>query len=493
MAIRTRLQNILFAGFVITSLATSIDGCARSEGAGAKSPPKASVAQVITLHEVNSPDEYSATGTVRALYNATMSSKVMGRVVSVSAREGDSVKKGQVLVSLDPRELEANVQVAEASYRSGVVGVGNAQTAAAMEAKTSAAQIADALAQVDQAKASLATAKANRDLVVAGPRPEEVNQSHLAVIQAESSLKLAKTELDRTSKLVDMGALARRDLDLAQNKYDVAQGQYQIVVQSEKIAREGSRTQEIQAAQEAVVQAGAAVKQAQVRVMQARAASLQTEVKKGEIESAKAQASQSLASVQSARVGLSYAWVSAPFDGRVVQRQVDPGAMASPGVPLIAIEGGEYRLEASVPENVLVSVTQGSIVPIQIDALGTRQLSGRVAEIVPEASAASHSFVVKFTLPPTAGVRSGMFGRAEIQVGSTKRILIPNAATWEREGLHYVFTLNKDNIARLRIVTLGEARGDQIEALSGLNNGDRIVASDPSQVSDGETIEANRS
>lgn len=492
MAIRTKLQNILFATLGITLLVTGVEGCARSEEATAKAPPQAVVAPLLTLHEVSTPQQYSATGTVRALYNATLSSKVMGRVLSVSAREGDSVKKGQVLVSLDPRELEAGVQVAEANYRSGEVGVGNAKTVAAMEAKTSAAQIADALSQVDQAKASLAAAKANRDLVVAGPRPEEVNQSHLAVIQAESSLKLAKTDLDRTSNLVGMGALARRDLDLAQNKYDVAQGQYQIAVQSEKIAREGSRTQEIQAAQQAVVQAEAALKQAQVRVMQARAAALQTDVKKGEIESAKAQVSQSLAGVQSARVGLSYAWVSAPFDGRVVQRQVDPGAMASPGVLLLAVEGGEYRLEASVPENVLASVTKGSTVPIQIDALGTRQLPGRVAEIVPEASAASHSFTVKFTLPPTAGVRTGMFGRAEIQVGTTKRILIPKAATWERDGLHYVFALNKDNIARLRIVTLGEAKGDQIEALSGLNDGDRIVASDPSLISDGQKIEASR-
>ena len=473
----------------LSILAATSASCGKSLEPATTPEPLSARAEIITVQVEETPDQYVATGSVHALYNATLSSKVMGRVVNVTAREGDVIKRGQVLVALDPRELQASVNMAQANYQSNLVGVDNAKTAAAMEARTSDARIAAAIAQVNQAQAGLASAKAKRDLVVAGPRPQEVDQAHLGVVQAQSNLDLAKTDLDRASTLVEQGALAQRELDLAKNKFDVAKGQYDIAVKAENIAREGSRTQDIRAAQQAVAEAEAALEQAKVGVTEARAAALQAKVRLGDIQSAKAQVAQSSAAVQSAQVALSYSSVVAPFDGRVVQRTVDPGAMAAPGVPLIAIEGGEYRLEASVPEEVMSSIFIGKDVPVQIDALSGKTINSRVAEINPRANGTTHTFVVKLRLASDSNVRSGMFGRALIPVGASKQILIPTAATWQREGLNYVYIVNKDGIARLRIITLGHPRGDRVEVLSGLNAGERIVASEPDNVTDGAKVE----
>ncbi|MBS1717346.1 MAG: efflux RND transporter periplasmic adaptor subunit [Armatimonadetes bacterium] len=468
-----------------------ITGCGKAEEAKTGTEPaKVVQARLLTIGERSLPGAYVATGTVKSKLNATLSSKVMGRVVAVNVREGDQIKLGSPLVEIDSRELQSAVNMADANYHASVVGVGSAATAAAMEDKTSKARISLAESQVQQAEAALSAAEARRDLALAGPRPQEVAQSHIAVLQAKSDLELAQIELDRASKLFEAGAIARRDLDLAQNRYNLAKGQHDAALQSESISREGSRSQDIRAAQEAVAQAQAAVKQAKAGVLQAKAAAMQVDVRRKDIEVASAQAKQMAAAAQSARVSLSYGQVTAPFDGRIVARMVDPGSMASPGVPLLAVEGGDYRLEAVVPESLLAGLRKGDTAAIRIDALPGAQLSGRVAEIVPQGDASSHSFLVKFSFSPVPGVKSGMFGKAVLATKASSRISIPQNSTWVREGLNYVFAVNAEGIARLRIITLGEPINGGVEVLSGLSGGDRIVVGDRSGIEDGVKVEA---
>ena len=197
---------------LMTLLATAIAGCGHQEEPSAdQGVPKVVKANLYMVGKTASFDSYEATGTIKSMLNASLSSKVMGRVVDVSARDGDTIKKGELLVSLDPRELQAAVDISTANYHSSVVGVANASTAAVMEEETSKAKIAQAESQVKQAQAGLAEAEAKRDLVLAGPRTQEVAESHLAVVQAESNLKLAKRELERTTNLVQEGALAKRE------------------------------------------------------------------------------------------------------------------------------------------------------------------------------------------------------------------------------------------------------------------------------------------
>lgn len=453
-------------------------------------PPIA--ARTMVAQVADEPSVSTTSGTVKARLNATLASKVMGRVESVLVREGDSFRKGQTLALLDSRELAAAVEMAAANVNSSAVNVQSARAAALMEAQTSQARIAQAESQVSQAQAALARASAQRDLAVAGPRTQEVEQSRIAVEQAKSNLNIAQLELDRMKRLVEVGAVARRELDLAQNRFELAQGQYDSAVQSEQIAREGSRKQEIRSAEEAVVQAKAAVAQAQAALQQAKAAALQIAVRQRDVDVARARVKEAAASADAARVGLSYARVVAPFDGRVVQRLVDPGSLASPGSPLLAIEGGEYRLETAVPERLLRWVSVGRQVDVDLDAL-PMPLKGRIVEVVPQGSFETHTFLARVALQFSDGVKSGMYGRARVSTGEARRLMIPRSATWEREGLNYVFVVNAENVARLRLVTLGEASAGRVEALSGLNSGERIVADHPERVSDGDTIEERQS
>lgn len=444
-------------------------------------------AKTVLVQRQTIPVFYEATGTVRARLNATLASKVIGHVVAVDVKEGDAVLAGRQLVSLDARELGAAVQVASASYDAARAASSNALMNSRMESGTSEARVAGAEYQVAQARAALAGAQSKLDLALAGPRPQERMQAHLTTEQARASMGLAQSDLERAKSLEAVGAIPRRQLDVAQSAFAVAKAQYESAQEAERIAQDGTRNEDIQAAREAVAQATAGVKAAEAGLRQAKAGALSVQVRQGEVRSAEAQAKLSAASLVSAQVALAYSRISAPFDGVVTRRFVDPGSFASGGTPLIALEGGGYRLEVSVPEDVLPHVSSGESLPVMLDALN-REMAAKVVEIVPQGDATSHTFLVRLQLEGTPGVRSGMFGRSKIVLSAKQGILVPTSALGERQGLRYVFVVGDDHIARLRIVTVGDSNGDETEVLSGLDDGERIVTDLLDQVRDGARI-----
>ena len=97
-------------------------------------------------------------------------------------------------------------------------------------------------------------------------------------------------------------------------------------------------------------------------------------------------------------------------------------------------------------------------------------------QIVPAADPASRTFTVKIELPADPQIRSGLFGRARFPRGERESILVPQTALLHRGQLEAIYVVGKDEIAGLRYVTLGKPSGSEVEVLSGLDNGERIVA-----------------
>jgi RND family efflux transporter MFP subunit len=185
---------------------------------------------------------------------------------------------------------------------------------------------------------------------------------------------------------------------------------------------------------------------------------------------------QAEAGVSQAGTAMSFTKVRAPFDGLVIARLADPGAMASPGVPLLTVEDpSRFRLEATVDESKIGAVRLGESVPVVIDALGEQPMEGKVTQIVPAADPGSRTFAVKIDLPANAQMRTGLFGRARFARGQHDAIAIPKSAVLNRGQLQAVYVVGGDQLASLRYVTLGPASSDQVEVLSGLQSGDRIV------------------
>jgi len=192
---------------------------------------------------------------------------------------------------------------------------------------------------------------------------------------------------------------------------------------------------------------------------------------------ARAGEAQASATLMQSRTSLANTQIRAPFAGVVTEKNADAGTFASPGTPLFTLEDTRsYRLEAMVDESDIRLVRVGEAVPVLLDSLGGAEFHGKVAQIVPAADPASRSFLVKIELPADARLRSGLFGRAHFPRGTRSALLIPHAAIVERGQLRGIFVVDANQIVQLRYVTLGKVSGEQVEVLSGLQQGEKLIA-----------------
>lgn len=198
------------------------------------------------------------------------------------------------------------------------------------------------------------------------------------------------------------------------------------------------------------------------------------------------------ASAAGAHTTLGYTRLQAPFDGVITARHVDPGTLASPGVPLLEVEkSGRLQVFVTIDESILRNLQTGTPVDVEIAALAVPILHARVAQIVPAADPSSHSFLVKLDLPATAGLRAGMFGMAKIKTGSRSVLLVPQTALISHGSLNAIWVSGADRIAALRYVTTGEKYGIETEILSGLSTGDTVVLAPGDRELNGKRIEVH--
>jgi len=201
------------------------------------------------------------------------------------------------------------------------------------------------------------------------------------------------------------------------------------------------------------------------------------------------------ASLAEGQATLDYARVTAPFSGRVLERRVDPGALASVAMPLLVLDdGGSLRVEAAVEESRGSGIRLGDHVRVEIanhsrGAEGPEApIDGTVGEIVPTIDVASRAFVIKVDLPTSVGaIQPGTFARVGFTSGSRPRLVVPTTAITPLGALDRVFVVD-GGTARLRMISLGEAQGPRTEVLSGLVAGERVVV-DPAKVRDGARVE----
>ena len=194
------------------------------------------------------------------------------------------------------------------------------------------------------------------------------------------------------------------------------------------------------------------------------------------VDAMRKQADAAKAQEASARAMLGYTRLRAPFAGVVTARMADPGTLASPGVPLLQIDSaGPLQLQADVDESVISAIHKGMKIRMTISGTQAADITGIVAEIVPAADPASHSFLIKMNVPPSSQLHAGMYGTADIPTGTRQAILVQRSAVVLRGSLACAYVLDSNGIARLRYITLGAMHGNLVEVLSGISQGEKLV------------------
>ena len=189
-----------------------------------------------------------------------------------------------------------------------------------------------------------------------------------------------------------------------------------------------------------------------------------------------AELEQAWEAVGEAQVNLSYTTLKAPQDGTIVEKLAEEGNMAKPGEPLLILyDPKSLRLEVPVMENLAVNLRPGDELTVRIDAVDKR-VTAHIDEIVPQAEAASRSFLVKVTLPYSERFFEGMFGRLIIPVGTRRHLCLHNDAIQTIGQLQFVDVVTLDDTLQRRMIKTGrEGDENHREVLSGLKAGERVL------------------
>lgn len=220
-----------------------------------------------------------------------------------------------------------------------------------------------------------------------------------------------------------------------------------------------------------------------------RGAEAQLATASAQVEAATRSVDAAAAGSRVATITESWTTLTAPFDGLVVSRMVDPGTTAAPGQPLLTIEGASgLQMEVRLDASRAAALTVGQAAEIRVETGGvTDWVGARVSEIA-RVDPMAHSFTVTLDAPAAAGWRSGYFGRARFSGPSSQRLTVAAAAIVTRGQLTFVYLVDGESRARLRIVSTGAARDGRVEVLAGLSAGDRVVTNPPAALTDGQKV-----
>lgn len=183
--------------------------------------------------------------------------------------------------------------------------------------------------------------------------------------------------------------------------------------------------------------------------------------------------------------------VVAPFAGRVAQRLVEVGDLATPGRPLLMIESqAGRRVSLAVPESLAVGLVPGAALPIRLDArpeLG--ELPGTILEVSAGPDPRTHAFTVKVGLEGVEAA-AGAAARGVLAAKQRSRVLVPAAALIEQGSLTLVVARDEAGLARSRVVRLGGREADgRVEVLAGLAGGETLLLGLAVAPADGAPVE----
>lgn len=183
------------------------------------------------------------------------------------------------------------------------------------------------------------------------------------------------------------------------------------------------------------------------------------------------------AGLTTAREGVGYTEVRAPYGGVVSKRLVEVGETVLPGTPLMTgLSLRDLRVNTNVPQSVVMQVRRLKKAAIY---LGSQRIEATKITIFPEAATPSSTFRARLDLPPgSLDLAPGMYVKVGLVTGEAALILVPASAVVERSEVTGVYVIDPKGGVSLRYLRLGHRIGDNLEVLSGLAAGEKI-ATDP--------------
>jgi len=299
-------------------------------------------------------------------------------------------------------------------------------------------------AQLEQAQAALTVAQAAIDMQEVMVKTA---QSGLTSAKAQAdAVRAQTTNLSASRTRLDMlyreGAISKQQLDDVTAQHDSAKAQLVAATSAIHQAEDGIRLNQM------------TLKMKQAQLIQAQANLHAVEVQRED------------------------AFIRAPFSGVITRRDVDPGAMASPGQPILRLEKmSQMKVIGSLAEKNLLLLEPGSTeARVRVDTL-EKEFAGKVAKTYPAIDSKTRTGQFEVILEnPDLTLRSGMFTHIRLFLETAQgAVVIPRDALLTHNGDRAAIRINAKGIAEKVPVRTGIIQDERVEILDGLKAGDLIV------------------
>ncbi|GMV36909.1 MAG: hypothetical protein AMXMBFR61_14170 [Fimbriimonadales bacterium] len=465
----------------------------------------------VSLRAVGGASEYP--GTVYALQDEQVVSRVAGRVVRVPVYPGDRVSAGQVLAVLEANELSAQSgaarQMAAAKSATGAAGREMVRDRSAM-LDAARSRVSAATAALHRAESEVAAAIAERDRA-----QDEARMADAEVDERQAELRYAEQALERERRLHKSGAVSLDELQVAERERDAAAARLRTAQSKSKAARQGIDVSErrVTSAQRMAEEAAAMATEAASEVKRAEAALRQAR-EEAQALGAEARAAGSDAAAMATMAG--YRTVRALSSGVVAERIASPGSVVMTGDPLLRlIVLDRVRVQADLPQSLSRDVREGSGVEI---VAGAVHRQAKITSVFPVLDTQSRTYRVEALVSnPDRALMPGMSVTLRVATSRVAESIAvrEKAVRTDAEGGHYVWmaveradsakatdwtcTMHPEvsspgpgtcpkckmdlvpreqggkYVAKRRSITVGRSDGEYTAVRSGLAVGDRVI------------------
>ena len=325
----------------------------------------------------------------------------------------------------------------------------------------------------------------------------------LASCSSSSSSKATEEQSADTVRLVEVAPAEMRALSLSEE----FTAQLEAKVINNITAQAGGRLKQLLVKVGDRVGAGQAVarmeatqaSQAQIQLADAKTnfARMDELYKVGGVS--KAQWEQAKSAVDQAKLAYSNAAentvLRSPISGFVTAKNYDNGDMTSPQLPVVVIQQiAPVKAVIGVSEQYYSYLKKGAAATLSVDALGEETFSGVVTNIFPTLDPVTHTVSTEIEVAnKDLKLRPGMYARVHLDFGTKEALTVPDKAIVRQagSGARYVYVFSGGK-AVYRAVELGQQQGDLYEVVSGLNAGDQVITSAPSNLKNGLSVKLRK-
>ena len=325
----------------------------------------------------------------------------------------------------------------------------------------------------------------------------------LASCSSSSSSKATEEQSADTVRLVEVAPAEMRALSLSEE----FTAQLEAKVVNNITAQAGGRLKQLLVKVGDRVGAGQAVarmeatqaSQAQIQLADAKTnfARMDELYKVGGVS--KAQWEQAKSAVDQAKLAYGNAAentvLRSPISGFVTAKNYDNGDMTSPQLPVVVIQQiAPVKAVIGVSEQYYSFLKKGAAATLSVDALGEETFSGVVTNIFPTLDPVTHTVSTEIEVAnKDLKLRPGMYARVHLDFGTKEALTVPDKAIVRQagSGARYVYVFSGGK-AVYRAVELGQQQGDLYEVVSGLNAGDQVIISAPSNLKNGLSVKLRK-